>query len=117
LFMNACGQPIGRFGIRYIIKKYTQIAEKQCSSLKTKTIGPHSFRHSIAMHLLQAGIDLSIIKSWLGHVNLATTHAYVEIDMEMKRKVLDAYSPSDSSKSLKGLLDKNKDVLTWLESI
>lgn len=117
LFMNACGQPIGRFGIRYIIKKYTKIAEKQCASLRTKTIGPHSFRHSIAMHLLQAGIDLSIIKSWLGHVNLSTTHTYVEIDMEMKRKVLDAYTPGDSSKSLKGLLDKNNDVLSWLESI
>lgn len=117
VFMNACGQPIGRFGIRYIIKKYTKIAEKQCASLRTKTIGPHSFRHSIAMHLLQAGIDLSIIKSWLGHVNLSTTHTYVEIDMEMKRKVLDAYTPGDSSKSLKGLLDKNNDVLSWLESI
>ena len=69
------------------------------------------------MHLLQAGIDLSIIRSWLGHVSLETTHAYVEIDMEMKRKVLNAYSPTGESISLKGVLNKNQDILTWLESI
>jgi len=117
LFMNACGQPLGRFGVRYIIKKRVKIAEKTCPGLKTKSIGPHTFRHTIAMHLLQAGIDLSIIRSWLGHVNLETTHAYVEIDMEMKRKVLDAYSPSGGSKSLQDVLDRNKDILSWLKSI
>lgn len=117
LFMNACGQPLGRFGVRHIIKNRAKIAEDKCPGLKKKAIGPHTFRHTIAMHLLQAGIDLSIIRSWLGHVNLATTHTYVEIDMEMKRKVLNAYSPSGSSGSLKGVLNKNKDILTWLDSI
>lgn len=117
LFLNSCGQPIGRFGIRYIIKKRTKIAEKTCPSLKVKNIGPHTFRHSIAMHLLQSGVDLSIIRTWLGHVSLETTHAYVEVDMKMKRKVLNAYSPSGQSGSLKGVLDKNKDILAWLDSI
>ena len=69
------------------------------------------------MHFLQAGVDLSIIKSWLGHVNLATTHGYVEIDMEMKRKALAACSSVNKSSSLKKLLDKNKDILLWLDSI
>ncbi|MEA1889640.1 MAG: tyrosine-type recombinase/integrase [Pseudomonadota bacterium] len=117
LFLNACGQPLGRFGIRYIIKKRVESASENCPTLKKKSIGPHTFRHTIAMHLLQAGVDLTIIKSWLGHVNLETTHAYVEIDMEMKRKVLNAYSPSGESKSLKGVLDRNNDILAWLESI
>lgn len=117
LFLNACGRPLGRFGVRYIIKNRVKIAIKRCPSLKGKSIGPHTFRHTIAMHLLQAGIDLSVIRSWLGHVSLETTHAYVEIDMEMKRKVLKAYSPSFPSKSLKDVLNKNKDILTWLESI
>lgn len=117
LFINANGQPLGRFGIRHIIKKWSQKAADDCPSLSKKTIGPHSYRHSLAMHLLQAGIDLSIIKSWLGHVNLATTHAYVEIDMNMKRDVLDAYSPAGKSKSIAGLLTRNKDILSWLESI
>jgi len=115
--MNSSGHPISRFGVRYIISKHVKTAEDSCSTLKQKKIGPHTFRHTIAMHLLQAGIDLSIIRSWLGHVSLMTTHAYIEIDMEMKRKVLTAYSPSDGYKSLQGFLDKNKDILTWLESI
>jgi site-specific recombinase XerD len=117
LFMNSQGKPLGRFGVRYIIKQRCKAAEVHCSHLKTKNIGPHTFRHTIAMHFLQAGIDLSIIKSWLGHVNLATTHTYVEIDMEMKRKALESCIPANTAQSLKKLLDKNKDVLTWLDSL
>lgn len=117
IFMNLQGAPLGRFGVRYIIKQRCLAAEEHCPSLKKKSIGPHTFRHTIAMHFLQAGIDLSIIKSWLGHVNLATTPAYIEIDMEMKRKALTACSPASTSQSLKKLLDKNKDVLTWLGSL
>jgi len=117
LFMNLRGLPISRFGIRYIIKQRSLSTERNCPSLKQKTIGPHTFRHTIAMHFLQAGVDLSIIKSWLGHINLATTHAYVEINMEMKRKALAVCSPVGKSPSLKKLLDKNKDVLTWLSSL
>ena len=117
IFMNSHGEPLGRFGVRYIIKQRCIAAESGCLSLKKKTIGPHTFRHTIAMHFLQAGIDLSIIKSWLGHVNLATTHAYVEIDMEMKRKALAVCSPVNGSPSLKKFLDTNKDILTWLDSL
>jgi site-specific recombinase XerD len=117
LFMNLQGKPLGRFGVRYIINQRCQSAEVHCPNLKNKNIGPHTFRHTIAMHFLQAGIDLSIIKSWLGHVSLATTHGYVEIDMEMKRKALKSCVPASTSQSLKKLLDKNKDVLTWLGSL
>ena len=117
IFMNSHGAPLGRFGVRYIVKKRCFDAAKNCPGLQKKVIGPHTFRHTIAMHFLQAGIDLSIIKSWLGHVNLSTTHAYIEIDMEMKRKALEACSPANRSTSLKKLFDKNKDVLTWLDSL
>lgn len=118
LFTNLHGQPLGRFGVRYIIKQRCLAAEKLCPSLKKKMIGPHTFRHTTAMHFLQAGVDLSIIKNWLGHVNLATTHTYVEIDMEMKRKALATCSPvGKSSFSLKNILDKNKNVLSWLDSL
>lgn len=117
LFMNLKGESLGRHGVRYIIKQRCFEAENLCPSLKKKNIGPHTFRHTTAMHFLQAGVDLSIIKSWLGHVNLATTHAYIEIDMEMKRKALAACSPVSKSSSLKNLMDKNKNILTWLDSI
>ena len=117
LFMNANGKPLGRFGVRHIIKKWAREAAVHCPSLRNKTIGPHTYRHTIAMHMLQAGVDLTIIKSWLGHVNLATTHAYVEIDLQMKRRVLDDCSPVGPSKPLQGVLDRNKDILTWLDSL
>ena len=69
------------------------------------------------MHLLQAGVDLVVIKSWLGHVNLATTHGYIEIDMEMKRKALSACTPLDNTEKLKHLVEQHKDVISWLEAL
>jgi integrase len=55
LFLNANGAALSRFGLRYITKKYGSKAEKECRSLDSKTLGPHTFRHSTAMHLLRAG--------------------------------------------------------------
>jgi len=69
------------------------------------------------MHLLQSGVDLAVIKSWLGHVNLATTHGYVEIDLEMKRKALSACNPPGNSEHLHRIIDQHKDVIRWLESL
>jgi len=117
LFLNARREPLGRFGIRHIIQQRWKAAAMNCPSLKEKKISPHTFRHTTAMHLLQAGIDLTVIKSWLGHVNLSTTHAYIEINMEMKRKALSACNPIGKAQGLKDLVDRNKDVLAWLESL
>jgi integrase/recombinase XerD len=117
LFVNARGEPLGRFGIRHIIRKRTTQAIKKCPGLATKKISPHTFRHTTAMHLLQSGVDLSIIKSWLGHVNLSTTHAYVEIDLNMKRKALAACTPMGSTQDLQQFIDRNKDIISWLESL
>ena len=69
------------------------------------------------MHLLQAGVDLTVIKSWLGHVSLSTTHIYVEIDLEMKRKALSLCRPFEKSAELKRLIKQNHDVISWLESV
>jgi len=117
LFFNARDEALGRFGIRYILQKRIADAIPQCPSLATKKIGPHTFRHTTAMHLLQAGVDLTLIKSWLGHVNLATTHAYLEIDLEMKRKALSVCHSLGKSNGLRKLLERNKDVISWLESV
>ncbi|MBI3658552.1 MAG: site-specific integrase [Acidobacteria bacterium] len=117
VFLNARGKPLGRFGVRHIIHKRVAAATQRCPSLKGRKIGPHTFRHATAMHLLQAGVDLTVIKSWLGHVHLSTTHAYIEIDLEMKRKALSACCPISEAQSLRSLIEKNKDVIHWLESL
>lgn len=118
LFQNQRGDPIGRFGVRYIIDRRVRNAVKICSKLTKKTVTPHTFRHTTAMHLLQSGVELTVIRSWLGHVDISTTHGYVEIDMEMKRKALEKCNPVKGSKNGLGpLLNKNKDIIGWLETL
>ena len=117
LFVNSHGEKLTRFGIRHIIQTRIAKAIPKCPSLATKKIGPHTFRHTTAMHMLQAGVDLTVIKSWLGHVCLSTTHAYLEIDLEMKRKALSMCHPIEDSKGLRQILKKNHDVISWLKAL
>jgi integrase/recombinase XerD len=88
LILNARKLPITRFGINYIIKKYTELAMGECPSLDGKNVTPHTFRHTNALHLIQSGVDVLIVKEWLSHKDLKTTIQYVNIDIEMKRKGL-----------------------------
>jgi site-specific recombinase XerD len=117
VFVNSRGESLTRFGIRYIIQTRITRAASQCPSLAAKKISPHTFRHTTAMHLLQSGVDLTVIKSWLGHVDLSTTHIYVEIDLEMKRKALSLCHPAEKSKELQQLIKQNHDVISWLKSV
>ena len=118
LFVNARGEPLTRFGVRHILRTRIASVATKCTSLAGRRISPHSFRHSTAMHLLQSGVDLTVIQRWLGHVQLATTHAYVEIDLEMKRKALAACTPPvDADNGLRKILDGNRDVISWLERL
>ena len=117
VFVNAWGESLTRSGIQHIIRTRITRVASQCPSLAAKKISPHTFRHTTAMHLLQSGVDLTVIKSWLGHVNLSTTHIYVEIDLEMKRKALSLCHPAEKSKELKQLIKQNHDVISWLKSV
>jgi len=117
VFLNARGQPLSRFGIRHILQTRIAAAVKHCPSLSKKKVGPHTFRHTTAMHLLQSGVELTVIKNWLGHVNLETTHAYVEIDLDMKRKALSSCAPACKIENLRYLIKQNNDIISWLESL
>ena len=64
------------------------LASRSVPSLATKRVSPHTIRHTTAVHLLRAGVDINTIRAWLGHVSLDTTHIYAEVDMEMKAKAL-----------------------------
>ena len=86
VFLNANGAPITRFGIRYITRKY---GDKALPETATVHVNPHTIRHTAAMHLLHAGNDINMISFWLGHADINTTHIYVEIDMAMKRKMIE----------------------------
>jgi len=117
VFLNARGQPLTRFGIRYILQTRIAAAADHCPSLLKKKVGPHTIRHTTAMHLLQSGVELTVIKNWLGHVNLETTHAYVEIDLDMKRKALSSCAPACKMGDLRDLIKQNNDIISWLESL
>lgn len=118
VFLNANGRPLTRFGIRYLVRRDVTLTEETCPSLKCKKISPHSIRHTTAMHLLQAGNDLSVVKDWLGHADLNTTHAYVEINMKMKRKALEASQPPARRALYKGRSKWLKpSTLEWLDGL
>jgi len=118
LFLNTNGKPITRFGLRYIIHQYADKAGEACASIKTKKISPHTVRHTTAMHLLQAGNDISVIKDWMGHADLSTTHGYVEIDMKMKRKALEACQPPKAKTPAKSQPKWLKPgILEWLDNL
>jgi site-specific recombinase XerD len=116
LFVNRFGEPLSRFGIGNIIDKYKNKAALRMFRLRDKKITPHTIRHTTAMHLLQSGVDINVIRSWLGHVNLATTHRYVEIDLAMKAKALAACELPDNQ-GLRRRWRPKQDILTWLESL
>lgn len=88
VFLGRTNQPMTRFGIHRIVTQYGELASKSLLTMKDKRISPHSVRHTTAVHLLRAGVDINTIRAWLGHVSLDTTHIYAEVDLEMKAKAL-----------------------------
>jgi integrase/recombinase XerD len=88
VFLNRCGQPITRFGIHALVERSAARAAARVQSLAVKQVSPHTIRHTTATHLLRAGVDINTIRAWLGHVSLATTNVYAEVDLEMKAKAL-----------------------------
>ena len=73
-------------------------------------------RHTTAMHLLQSGVDITVIKAWLGHVDLNTTHGYVEIDLKMKEAALQKTRRPSKTKLSNKPSKNEKDLIAWLES-
>jgi site-specific recombinase XerD len=105
LFPSRRGERLTRPGFRSRLNAAVAIARQKCSSLRKRRVFPHLIRHSTAMHLLQSGVDITVIALWLGHESTATTHMYVEADLTMKKRAIDRitvpasksrqYRPSD----------------------
>ncbi len=88
VFLNRCGHSITRFGIHALVKRCAQKAAAVVPSLACKRVSPHTLRHTTAVFLLRAGVDINTIRAWLGHVSISTTQIYAELDLEMKAKAL-----------------------------
>jgi site-specific recombinase XerD len=115
LFFNRAGFHLSRSGIRYILQKYNTQAKANHPQLR-ETISPHILRHSKAMHLLQAGIPLIIIRNILGHADVKTTEIYAKADLEMKRQALEKVAHISPTQSLPSW-QTNKELLDWLKSL
>ena len=115
LFTNNQHHKLTKEGVTHIISKYVASARKESILLPPK-VKNHMLRHSKAMHLLQAGVNLIYIRDFLGHVDLKTTEIYAKVDTEMKRKAIENIHPDLIDPNLP---DWNKDqaLLSWLSEI
>ena len=85
------GTPLTRDGVAYLLQKYSRLAANGRPPQRLRHLTPHMLRHSCAVALLQAGVDVSVIRDYLGHASVATTSRYITTNLQMKRQVLDAF--------------------------
>lgn len=116
LFRNHQGGPLTRFGVRYLLAKYCNKARSAVPSLAGKRLHPHTMRHSTAVHLLQAGVDLPTISHWLGHASINTTNRYATVDLEMKRRAIAKAEPIKPG-APEAAWRTDGSILDWLESL
>lgn len=88
VFPNRTGGCLSRTTVAERLQLAVEVAAQRYPELLKRHISPHTFRHSIAMHMLQAGVDITVIALWLGHESPSTTHMYVEADLAMKERAL-----------------------------
>jgi len=117
LFVNVRGQPITRFGIGRMVTKYARQAAHTCPSLRDRIITPHVFRHTTALHLLEAENDIMIVKDWLGHADLRTTNRYMEVSIERKRAALAKMPPPGDTAPPEQPNWKQPELITFLSNL
>ena len=116
VFADAKGRPLTRFGIYKIVRRHA-------AWLDSETLGrvtPHVFRHTTAVHLLESGVEMNVIRGWLGHVNIETTSRYAEINMRSKEAALAACEPPAAdavSHTRRATWRSDEEFLAWLSSL
>jgi site-specific recombinase XerD len=88
LFCSRRGAALSRDAVEHLVAKHVITAAAACSSLAVKAVSPHTLRHSAAMSLLHAGVDVSVIALWLGHESVDTTGIYLHADLALKERAL-----------------------------
>jgi integrase/recombinase XerD len=114
LFPNRHGRALSRSGVEDRLCEAVAAALPSCPSLRGKNVSPHTMRHTTAMHLLQSGVDISVIALWLGHQSSETTHQYIEADLAMKQRAL---ARVDEPSAPHGRFQAKGDLLRFLDSL
>ena len=114
--MNRYGNPLQASGVRFKLKQYAAAAGKKAPSLLSKRVSPHRFRHATAVSLVTAEVDVTVIRSWLGHASLDTTNIYARANVEAKRKALEKVDGAARS-SKPPRWKREVELLAWLDSL
>lgn len=115
LFINHMKEPFTRQGINYLMKKYGNLARKNHPDLIPENLSPHKMRHTAAMELVNAGVDLIYIRDMLGHVSVKTTEIYARADAKRKREAIEAAS-KEIVPPEEAVWDMNDDLKSWLKA-
>jgi site-specific recombinase XerD len=119
VFVSDRDQALTRFGIYKLVRRHTQHLTLAVGA-DAHHISPHCLRHSTAVHLLESGVEVNVIRAWLGHVSLETTNRYAELTMSMKTDALRQCEPptqSSEGSSRRPAWRQDDDLLRWLESL
>ena len=114
---TAHGRPLTRYGIYKIVRRHAATLDDPRTD---RRITPHTFRHTAAVHLLEAGVEVNVIRGWLGHVDLTTTNRYAEINTNTKLTALRATEPLvDVSEGppTTPIWRTDETLLNWLSSL
>ena len=114
LFPGRSGQALSRSGVEERLRRAVATAARSRPSLAKRRVTPHTIRHSTAMHMLQAGVDMTVIALWLGHESPATTHGYIEADLAMKQRALEKLGSPRSRRHVYRAPDK---LLRFLQAL
>lgn len=116
LVTNRYHQKIDRDGIAYIIKKYAEAIRKKDSTFP-EHVHCHMFRHSKAMHMLEAGINIIYIRDFLGHEDISTTMVYVRADNRLKNEAINRLAPKITGEAELPDWNKDKDLMQFLNAL
>jgi integrase/recombinase XerD len=116
VFCSATGQALTRFGIYKIVRRHAGHLD---DARTNRTVSPHIFRHTAAMHLLESGVEVNVIRGWLGHADLTTTNRYAEINTRTKIEALRHTEPPDASAGSRPhpIWRSDESLLNWLSSL
>ncbi|MBI4294024.1 MAG: tyrosine-type recombinase/integrase [Betaproteobacteria bacterium] len=118
LFRNRNGEPLTRFGVRYLLRKYVAAGAAKAATLRSKRLHPHSMRHTTALSLLKSGVDFATISQWLGHSALNVTMRYARSDIDLKRTALSQVFPDAIAPPKAGRLRiDGAELISWLRRL
>ena len=117
IFRSRRGETLTRFGVRYLLRKYVVLARATVPTMAVKRVHPHTLRHTTAVHLLQAGVDLVTISHWLGHASVETTNRYAAVDLEKKRAAISKAHPDAGFSDAVAAWRNDATILEWLQAL